>query len=127
MKRIIILLSILLMLTNLNIYAYAESMEIKNELEKVHYCPGNTPDGKHHFFRSYRNASVTLKNNSGKKVKSWDGIPCHCKHCKTYLWVSLNLKEYINGGDIKKKGMTGYWAYAKNVHPVNSKEMVFFK
>ena len=127
-KFIISIICMLLILTTLNLYSYSEQPNLDNELLIKKYCPGvGSTDGKHHFFRSYGNYILKLKDSGGNKLGSMTCIPCNCKYCNAYIWVSVELDKYVAGSNIRKEKIDECWAYAEDVHPVSDDGMVFFK
>ncbi|ERM90805.1 MULTISPECIES: hypothetical protein [Caldanaerobacter] len=114
---------------NDNIIPLKDTSKIKSQIEPLYvvYCPGGSPDGKHHFYRSGRNTSITLKDSSNRTVGTWWGIPCQCKYCGSQISLSLDYSNYINSSDIYYDGWFGLWAYITSIHPVNPEEMVLFK
>lgn len=139
MKKIFMFLLVVVLIVSSSVLVFAnvdnnnvippkDTSKIQSQVEPLYvvYCPGGSPDGKHHYYRSGQNTSITLKDSSNNTVGTWWGIPCQCKYCGSQISLSLDYNNYINSSDIHYDGWYGLWAYITAIHPVSTESMVLF-
>ncbi|KGG79688.1 hypothetical protein Y919_10475 [Caloranaerobacter azorensis H53214] len=131
MKKMLILPLILGLLipgaTTVNAQSFDNGSDPEIHPYYVVYCPGDSPDGKHHYFSASRNYSLTLWDANKNPIGTWWGFQCDCEYCGHQIWVSLDETEYINVDDITATWTGDCYAYESDIQPVDDQSMVLFR